>query len=91
MLLPESSFVPVGEEGSQSVSQKAKLHPRTWGSAHINRVSPHALAQQPQGHAAEGYFQKGFSLGKGRHRSAGVCLQLRCAHLGSGLWLLLCW
>lgn len=69
VLLPESSFVPVGEERSQSVSRKAKLPPRTWGSPWVNCVSPHVLTQ---GHAVEGYFQKGFNLGKGRHRAASV-------------------
>lgn len=65
----ETSFVSVGEEGSQSVSKKVKMPPHAWESACVNRVSPCVLAQ---GHEAEGHFQKGCKLGKGRHRAAGV-------------------
>ena len=84
MQLPDSSFVPVGEEGHQSISQKAKLTPCTWGSACANRVNPHALAR---GRVAEGYFQKGFNLGNGEASScrcvtaatAVMCISWLCA------------
>lgn len=69
VLLPETSFVSVGEEGSQSVSKKVKMPPHAWESACGNRVRPCVLAQ---GHEAEGHFQKDCKLGKGRHRAAGM-------------------
>lgn len=73
-----------------SICFSVKIPPHSWGSACVNGVSPCVLAQ---GHAAEGYFQKDFKLGKERQRAAGLwpLSQLCCAYLSFVLWLLLCW
>lgn len=63
-LLPETSFLPGGKEESQYIFLTKKMPPHSQGSSHIDHVCPYLLIQQPQGHVAEGRFQKGLNLGK---------------------------